>query len=827
MRFGSIIGVFVGLLLGADAAQGQPAKNGDRTIATTGVVLNQYTRLAVDAAPGDLSIEVTDVAALASPEPIGGGPLGPGDVVLLYQVRGASVGLTPGPFYGAVDSFAGAGNYELRTVARVVGSRIELEPVDAGGTCAGLRLPFLAAHTQVLRVPSYRRLQVTGSGEIVAAPWDGERGGVVAVMAEELTLDGRISASGRGFRGGPADGNDRPPGSPTPIRYGSDDLPAGGHKGEGIASGPPHLYDGQSFPFSNPGGNFDEAPVANAGGGGGSHGAGGGGGALVAYFDVPTYTLDPWPYDPRLDPIVFALQGDRFPPNPAWAREPMTTDFYWQEPHNGGGRGGYSHASVDLDARSVGPGNVAWGGDWRRKKGGWGGRAIFALPPGSAGFFGGDLFLGGGGGAGSGPGAGSGGAGGGVVFLVAERMHGSGMAEANGARGGDGQGPAAGGGGGGAGGQVRLYVRDPAASSFAGRLEAKGGNGGDHVHGGVESAGPGGGGNGGAVIQFQPLPSTGVGLPVVATGGAGVSHSPSVRDEFPANGATAGNGHGEALVPFTEPLSPDCARLTLRKRILAGDPFFAAGDTIQYRIEVRNEGLSAIEVTGLTDPLLPGMVCQRTLPTVLAPTEGFDCDGSYVVTAADVAAGQVVNEVMLTGRRLGGEAYGPLRTGAIARYQAAGVARLELTKTASIQDGNGSGRAEPGEVVRYTLLARNDGALPLTGVIIHDPMLPSLDCTPGQPANLAPGAQLQCTGEYPVTAADLNPALTLINTATARGRDPGNQELSDQAQAEVPLGLPVARAVPLRTVALVLLLLVPLAALGWLGRRRGFSRAAG
>ena len=54
----------------------------------------------------------------------------------------------------------------------------------------------------------------------------------------------------------------------------------------------------------------------------------------------------------------------------------------------------------------------------------------------------------------------------------------------------------------------------------------------------------------------------------------------------------------------------------------------------------------------------------------------------------------------------------------------------------------------------------------LTGVTIADPKLGTLVCTPAQPATLAPGAQLVCTGSYTLTQADLN-AGQVANTATA------------------------------------------------------------
>ena len=56
-------------------------------------------------------------------------------------------------------------------------------------------------------------------------------------------------------------------------------------------------------------------------------------------------------------------------------------------------------------------------------------------------------------------------------------------------------------------------------------------------------------------------------------------------------------------------------------------------------------------------------------------------------------------------------------------------------------------------------------------------------CTPPQPATLAPGAQIVCTGSYTLTQADLN-AGQVANTATADSdQTPPTQADGDRAAA--------------------------------------------
>src|SRR5262249_45970162 len=75
-------------------------------------------------------------------------------------------------------------------------------------------------------------------------------------------------------------------------------------------------------------------------------------------------------------------------------------------------------------------------------------------------------------------------------------------------------------------------------------------------------------------------------------------------------------------------------------------------------------------------------------------------------------------------------------------------------------------RVDAGDSVLYTLTATNAGNVTLTGVTVSDPKLSTLDCAPPQPATLAPGAQLVCTGTYTLTQADLD-AGQVQNSATA------------------------------------------------------------
>jgi hypothetical protein len=121
--------------------------------------------------------------------------LAPGDEVLLINLQGAP---------GAVRN---VGNWELLRLASVDGSALTF--VDEkqrfygdGDDDENLGTEPGTQRVALVRVPRFGVLDVTETGSISAAPWDGQQGGVVALRAGELKLAGRIDASSLGYRSG-------------------------------------------------------------------------------------------------------------------------------------------------------------------------------------------------------------------------------------------------------------------------------------------------------------------------------------------------------------------------------------------------------------------------------------------------------------------------------------------------------------------------------------------------------------------------------------------------------------------------------------------------
>ncbi|MFM7387447.1 MAG: gliding motility-associated C-terminal domain-containing protein, partial [Bacteroidota bacterium] len=476
----------------------------------------------------------------------------PGDLILIVQMQGASLNVDTyaanefvtsngqfwGPYttpighlndwnqyiqlWGEILNYNNAGKFELAEVRSVAGAN------SISLMCPLVNNYTVAGRVQVVRVPRFVNLTVNSNTSVIPTSWNGTIGGVVALEVDgNLTLNanGSISATGAGFRGGVAEDQTlgSPPGNVNDIGFCASHVATqGAEKGESIAG----FYTEYDAIYSR----YCKSAPANGGGGGNNHNAGGGGGCNVGNTAL-TYTGKGVPnptYNVNWNLEAAGMGGSVSP---------------------GGGRGGYSGATVNQNENTVGPNNTSWGGDYRRKEGGLGGHPLAQDNT--------RIFAGGGGGAGdqnNGQGGG-GGRGGGIAFVkVYGSIVGSGTIEANGANGinANPNGQTAvqastqkfgidGAGGAGGGGTIYLSNATPVPNTIT--LSAKGGDGGNQVlsigafapNPQMEADGPGGGGGGGYV-------SISSGTPIINVNGgiAGTTNSSFVPN-FPQNGATGGH----------------------------------------------------------------------------------------------------------------------------------------------------------------------------------------------------------------------------------------------------------------------------------------------
>ena len=263
----------------------------------TGVVNTYYPGVGT-ATAGATSISVGAPTGAAT-------AIAAGDLLLVIQMQDADINSTntnaygdgvaaaPASGYTALNS-SGLYEYVMATSA-VAGGVVSISGLGAGAGLINTYRSAAATATagqrafQVIRVPQYTT--ATLSSTLTASAWNGSTGGVLALdTTGTLTLNGTVSVSGLGFRGGQSFQRAGGTGANTDVVRPSN-AGNGGEKGEGIAGTPSFTVTSDTYPGGDMdrgapgnggGGGTDGNPPANdqnsGGGGGGNGGAGGLGG---------------------------------------------------------------------------------------------------------------------------------------------------------------------------------------------------------------------------------------------------------------------------------------------------------------------------------------------------------------------------------------------------------------------------------------------------------------------------------------------------------------------------------------------------------------------
>ena len=234
-----------------------------------------------------------------------------------------------------------------------------------------------------------------------------------------------------------------------------------------------------------------------------------------------------------------------------------------------------------------------------------------------------------------------------------------------------------------------------------------------------------------------------------------------------ANTATADSDQTPPTdTPNVVPLPQD-SKLTqtkvgvLDKTVVAPADRADAGDVINYTITAKNEGNVTLTNVTVVDPLLGALSCTPAQPATLLPGASIVCSGSYTLLQSDINAGERANTATADSDQTP-----PTDTPNVvplpqdSKLTQTKVGVLDKTVVAPAD------RADAGDVINYTITAKNEGNVTLTNVTVVDPLLGALSCTPAQPATLLPGASIVCSGSYTLLQSDIN-AGERANTATA------------------------------------------------------------
>ncbi|MDR5699009.1 DUF7507 domain-containing protein, partial [Agromyces aerolatus] len=230
-------------------------------------------------------------------------------------------------------------------------------------------------------------------------------------------------------------------------------------------------------------------------------------------------------------------------------------------------------------------------------------------------------------------------------------------------------------------------------------------------------------------------------------------------------------------------INANCAAIDLEKTgELADGATGAVGDRVDYTFTVTNTGTVTLTDVTLADPK-PGLSeiefgVWPGAPNVLTPGQSVEATASYLLTEADVSAGEVANVASTSGTPPAGAAVTDESPALVVLPEPA--PGIELVKTGSVNGGS----------IDYTFTVTNTGNTVLTGVEITDE-LPGLSeivygTWPGTAGVLAPTQSVTATATYAITQADRD-AGEVVNTATTTGTPPSGPNVTDEDDHEQPL----------------------------------------
>ncbi len=190
---------------------------------------------------------------------------------------------------------------------------------------------------------------------------------------------------------------------------------------------------------------------------------------------------------------------------------------------------------------------------------------------------------------------------------------------------------------------------------------------------------------------------------------------------------------------------------------------YPLGATITYKITVTNDGNLTIENIKVTDELTGD---EWTIAS-LAPDASETFTAEYVVTEADILAGEVLNVATATGTSPDPDKPDvPVDPGEDPEPTEDKNGHIAIEKVTTSEPENGESYAL-GETITYEITVTNDGNLTITDITVED----ELTGDEWTIESLAPGANETFTAEYVVTEEDAK-AGEVVNVATAKGTSP-------------------------------------------------------
>lgn len=234
------------------------------------------------------------------------------------------------------------------------------------------------------------------------------------------------------------------------------------------------------------------------------------------------------------------------------------------------------------------------------------------------------------------------------------------------------------------------------------------------------------------------------------------------------------------------------------------------GETINYTFRFVNTGNRILANLAVTDPL-PGLstiACANdgdangSIDT-LNPGQTLDCTATYVIQGSDAANGSVDNTAFPTATENDGltpvlEDNTPNDNSTSTPTDS--VVDLDVAKSGTLNDDDGTLGVSAGDTIDYVIEVTNPGTVPLTNIVVTDPLIPTLAFQSGD-ANgddiLDMGEVWIYTGAYTLTPLDISTNGggdgDIDNTVTASSDETGDETASNEVDISSGVSIDVAK----------------------------------
>ncbi len=186
------------------------------------------------------------------------------------------------------------------------------------------------------------------------------------------------------------------------------------------------------------------------------------------------------------------------------------------------------------------------------------------------------------------------------------------------------------------------------------------------------------------------------------------------------------------------------------------------GETINYAFAVTNTGNVTITNIVVTDTKVT-VVGNPIASLAVGATNTATITASYILTQADIDAGQVTNSALAIGKDpknndvkdISGTAVDNQKLPTVIDLSNSLNPKIALVKTGVFVDENKDGFAQVGETINYAFAVTNTGNVTITNIVVTDPKVTVV----GNPiASLAVGATntATITASYILTQASLS-----------------------------------------------------------------------